>query len=100
MFQIDPVNQDFKVTTENLNGRFVSLVIETLRYRSVKMCETLMERRTKISAKIERIEKLVDFNNFFYKIERIWTITNSVIIEYIEKWVNFSNFSYKIKRIS
>ena len=66
---IDPVNQDFKFTTEYLNGRFVSLVIETLRYRSVKMCETLMERRTKMSAKMERIENCV-YDKYCQNIEK------------------------------
>ena len=62
--QIDPVNQECTITTENLNCRFISLVIETLKYKGVKMCETVMERRTLISSKIERIQKLV-FNLLF-----------------------------------
>ncbi|KAL5256057.1 hypothetical protein ACHWQZ_G011315 [Mnemiopsis leidyi] len=53
---IDPVNQECTITTENLNCRFISLVIETLKYKGVKMCETVMERRTLISSKIDRIQ--------------------------------------------
>jgi len=53
---IDPVNQECTITTENLNCRFISLVIETLKYKGVKMCETVMERRTRIVSKIESIQ--------------------------------------------
>lgn len=53
---IDPVNQEFTVTSENMNGRLISLVIETLKYKGVKMCETLMERKTRITAKIAHIQ--------------------------------------------
>lgn len=60
---IDPVLQECTITSENLNCRYISTVIETLKYKGVKICETLIERKTKFTARLEKIQEAV-FNKY------------------------------------